>query len=474
MHGTYIYMHSTPRAYHPSKLIGMALLAQQLSALKGLVDAAPSSSVRDQLLGSHAESIKAQILNKPVTEEEVKSLTAVIQGMQFSADQKSELLVALSTSLLRANKGASGSGKSQVMVDLVPYLTGKEWDMIHDGALGLKVKLRKLSDVLMKLGCLYPGEPSKGHVVSLLKQCGHDELSDPQTFNLNLKLVKNYITEARKKAKVDDSGRVHIDVYNGNPKDLPKDIYQKAYAEEGPCGRQEGLKAHSVGPLRGSHKDMRPQAISSAANTCQMTQLASFASMMASFVRGDGQHANQQTAAVQAPVHVPAPAPTVQAPAQPSVSTTAVVAAEPQANETVNVPPPISPAKQAKAMAAAWGQDPAEEDEDLPHRGRGRGRGRGRRGRGGRGSGRGRGRGRGAMKKPAAIAMKRPAAAMPVAETAPKVLKRPSTHLGDNGRSRGKDITGLSWGERMKQRPNGCSGCRWTPGCCPSCWRKGR
>ena len=166
----------------------MAMLAQQLSALKGLVDAAPSSSVRDQLLGSHAESIKAQILNKPVTEEEVKSLTAVIQGMPFSEVQASELLVALSTSYLRANKAASASGKSQVMVDLVPYLTGKEWDMIHDGALGLKVKLRKLSDVLMKLGCLYPGEPSKGHVVSLLKQCGHDELSDPQTFNLNLKL----------------------------------------------------------------------------------------------------------------------------------------------------------------------------------------------------------------------------------------------------------------------------------------------
>ena len=447
----------------------MAMLAQQLSALKGLVDAAPSSSVRDQLLGSHAESIKAQILNKPVTEEEVKSLTAVIQGMPFSEVQASELLVALSTSYLRANKAASASGKSQVMVDLVPYLTGKEWDMIHDGALGLKVKLRKLSDVLMKLGCLYPGEPSKGHVVSLLKQCGHDELSDPQTFNLNLKLFKNYITEARKKAKLEDCGRVHIDVYNGNPKDLPKDIYQKAYAHEGPCGRQDSLKANTVGPLRGSHKDMRPQAMSSAANstTCQMSQLASFASMMASFVRGDGQHANQQTAAVQAPVHVPAPAPAVQAPAQPSVSTTAVVAAEQQANETVNVPPPISPAKQAKAMAAAWGQDPLEEDDDLPHRGRGRGRGRGRRGRGGRGSGRGRGRGRGAMKKPAA--MKRPAAN--TAEHGPKVIKRPSMHSGT--RSRGKEIPGLSWDQRLKERPNGCSGCRWTPGCCPSCWRKG-
>ena len=75
------------------------------------------------------------------------------------------------------------------------------------------------------------------------------ELSDPQTFNLNLKLFKGYITETRKKAKVEDSGRSHIDV------------------------------------------------------------------------------------------------PAAQQPAQPSVSTTAVVAVEPQANETVNTPPPISPAR---------------------------------------------------------------------------------------------------------------------------------
>jgi hypothetical protein len=58
------------------------------------------------------------------------------------------------TSLLRASKAASASGKSQVIVDMVPYLTAKEWDMINDGALGWKVKLRKLAEVLMKLGCL--------------------------------------------------------------------------------------------------------------------------------------------------------------------------------------------------------------------------------------------------------------------------------------------------------------------------------
>ena len=64
------------------------MLAQQLSALKGLVDAAPSRSVREQLLGSHADSIKAQILNKIITKEEVTTLTTVIQGLPFSGPRR--------------------------------------------------------------------------------------------------------------------------------------------------------------------------------------------------------------------------------------------------------------------------------------------------------------------------------------------------------------------------------------------------
>lgn len=83
----------------------------------------------------------------------------------------------------------------------------------------------------MRLLCCYPGEPTKGHVMSVLKQCGHHELDDPQTFNNNLKLFKGSITEARKNTKNEnDAGGLHIDVYNGNPKDLPKSIYMRHMA----------------------------------------------------------------------------------------------------------------------------------------------------------------------------------------------------------------------------------------------------
>ena len=197
----------------------MSMLAQQLSALKGLVDAAPSSSVRERLLGSHADSIKAQILNNTISDEEVKSLTGVIQGLPFTAEQQSELLVALSTSLLRAQKGAhQGTSRSQVIVDLIPYLTSKEWESMNDAALALKVKLRKLADILIRLDCMYPNEPTKVHVVSVCKSCGHPELNDPQTFNMNLKLFKGYLTDARKRGKHErDAGSPHIGLYNGNP-----------------------------------------------------------------------------------------------------------------------------------------------------------------------------------------------------------------------------------------------------------------
>ena len=384
------------------------MLAQQLSALKGLVDAAPSRSVREQLLGSHADSIKAQILNKIITKEEVTTLPTVIRGLPCSAEQKSGLLMALSTSLLRAQKDAGATPKSQVIVDLLPYLTASEWGQMQDKALSLRVKLQKMADIYIKLSCWYPGEPTKGLAVSTLKRC-HPELEDPQSFNSHLKVFKGLLAQARKRAKSEggqDGSRV--DLYNGNPKDLPKSIYMKAYSDDDPpLGPQDnGHSSNAIcGPLRGTDKDMKP-AGSASSNACssmpQMAQLATFASMMASFVKGDGQHGVQQTpvqAPAQVPAQVPAPAPAVQQPAEPSVSTAALQmlpAQAAQADAAVNTPPPISPAKQAKAMAAAWGQEePRDDDGRAPGRGRaGRGRGRGRGGRG-----RGRGRGRVAMKQ---------------------------------------------------------------------------
>ena len=65
------------------------------------------------------------------------------------------------------------------------------------------------------------------------------------------------------------------------------------------------------------------------------------------------------------------------------------------------------------------------------------------------------------MKRPAGL-MKRPAAASSV-----KVQKRSDESCLAKPK---KACSAAEWRRRLKLRPNGCGKCRYTPGCCPSCF----
>ena len=68
---------------------------------------------------------------------------------------------------------------------------------------------------------------------------------------------------------------------------------------------------------------------------------------------------------------------------------------------------------------------------------------------------------------PSSSGMKKPAASAKV-----KACKK---SFGSGKRSQGHHGSGkikITPAERVKLRPNGCSGCRYTRSCCPSCWTK--
>ena len=85
--------------------------------------------------------------------------------------------------------------------------------------------------------------------------------------------------------------------------------------------------------------------------------------------------------------------------------------------------------------------------------------------------------------------MKKPAATVGSKVTVPplsavKSMKKPAASakvkackksFGSGKRSQGHHGSGkikITPAERVKLRPNGCSGCRYTRSCCPSCWTK--
>lgn len=143
----------------------------------------------------------------------------------------------------------------------------------------------------------------------------------------------------------------------------------------------------------------------------------------------------------------------------PRASTMPASAAEASAAEQL---PPLSPSEQANAMMAAWNakadqkrdEKKGDDDEDT-----------------------------GAdvvVKRPC---MKRPAANgiggghdLPNTKPKPKAKSQPKSKAKSQPKSKAGskpkyDVTKLSQSQRLKLRPNGCSKCRWRPGCCNSCWK---
>lgn len=79
--------------------------------------------------------------------------------------------------------------------------------------------------------------------------------------------------------------------------------------------------------------------------------------------------------------------------------------------------------------------------------------------------------------------LKRPASAMkrPAASSSVKVMERPASAQSMALQTPEKDpVTGKNWKgtittkERLKRMPEGCSSCRYVPGCCNSWWIKRR
>ena len=135
------------------------------------------------------------------------------------------------------------------------------------------------------------------------------------------------------------------------------------------------------------------------------------------------------------------------------------------ASTTAEQLPPLSPSEQANAMMAAWNakadhkreEKKGEDDEDADES---------------------------VMKKPC---MKRPAAngiggnshEPPSTKPKPKAKSQPKSKAKSQPKYKAKsaggkpkyDVTKLSQSARLRLRPNGCSKCRWKPGCCDSCWK---
>lgn len=467
----------------------MSIYAKQVAALADMVKHVDMAT-KSQLLASHCESLMRQLASKMLTEDEVKVVNQVVQDSVFEPSQKGKLTVALSNCMLRQHGQLSGRKVPQKLVDLGPYLTQSEMTSLQ-GAIGLNSKVHVLAGALMRLNLTNPNEQAYGTCIQFLCNLGNGELKDPNSFLACVNLLKGMMKDHRKASR---QALTYISEYNGVPSELPSDLYDSAYQTEKPLGTPSSTVTAKIGPLRKTNKGV--SSSSSSSHTQSMDPFQGFTGLVQSFVTAlnharqpdpPTSHSQPVLALANTPFNEPPPNEGASHAVVPVAKTTPVESQDDQTRQ--NQPVPLSPSSQARQMLEAWGHDGSE--HGPPSRGRGRGHGRGR----GRGRGRGahvdqanghetqdghdhvRGRGRG-LKRPAARSEggrcmkarakpKAKAKAKPTARPKAKaILRRPAAA------HRGRDVPGMTWEQRLEQRPNGCAGCRWKPGCCPSCWAR--
>ena len=83
------------------------------------------------------------------------------------------------------------------------------------------------------------------------------------------------------------------------------------------------------------------------------------------------------------------------------------------------------------------------------------------------------------MKRPAAFGIGGNSFEPPSTKPKPKAKSQPKSKAKSQPKYKAKsaggkpkyDVTKLSQSAGLRLRPNGCSKCRWKPGCCDSCWK---
>ena len=487
--------------------VPIMMLMRQLESLCGLASACPNEKAKATLLDTHCQSMVAQMKGLTLTHDDVKGFSEALKTSVFTEDQVATLVAAASDSLLKAAAGQPARKATQKLVDLRPYLTQSEVASFQ-GPASLSVKIHLAVQCCMRVGLTNPSEPAAGTILKMIQQFNTKELADPQTFLNSLQLLKQQFKAERKKVgkEWDD---LYVLEYNGIPKDLPQQVFQRAFSKEPPSEIGGHAPLAPGGPLRINNNAIAGRR-NGQADSMNMTPMFTFASMVQNSLAhlnqaiclGHGVHghahghaplghghaalgnghaalAHGNTCASQAHDAQPLAIEDLRGKA---ATTTPALPVETKEEEPEVVDTKanksLSPAEQAQCMLSAW-EVPQEQDaggSGGKARGRGRGRGRG----GGRGRGRGRGKGKGkVVEDDSKMIMKskntknlKPMKTMKVKDTPKQTMKRPSASTLVRGvKHVGKEVSGVSWEERLKRRPHGCASCRWKPGCCPSCWK---
>lgn len=484
-------------------------MLRQIEGVRAIADSLADEGTRQRVLSAQAHSLQQQLKATVVTTDMVQQITMAIQESPFTASQKDSILAALSEKVLHGD-GKKGKKSTQELQDIGPFLTEEDVQYLTKTELNNLAKVTRLAEVYARVGCTNPTENTCGRAISFLKEYMQvPGLTDPPTF---LRSVQDFKAALKSAAKKTPGSSMHIAKFT-TPDALPDEVKNRLFSESKPSDMQSG-PVGIYGPLRKSHKSITGGAIAAASSSFEhgmmggMPSMPMMPSMMPMSVHGSPVMSMQQMMAMYAQYaqqclgqqgskaslpnlvvfgqgsqqghqnqgfsnqpgqqamqgvqkqvtggdqQQPAPAEDIVPYTPPR--------AEPQAQQSQSdTKSPMTAAEQADAMLDAWTSRKQQDEDDTESN---------------------------IQKKPAAAMKTAQPKAKAKAQAKGKAVASPKGSTVKKNQAKGKAAASpkgkaaamvtppkdvlkkMPKDERVKYRPLGCSKCRRSPGCTPSCF----
>ena len=192
-----------------------------LSAQSTIVDA----DVLQQVMCGQARTLEDRIRSSSSMDHQLATqLTQFIAQGPWLPAHKQQLVAALNDRLTQQTSSGTGRRRpNQTLLNFQAYMTAPLIDLLSSPASDM-AKLNGIVELCSKLGMDCPSEKTTQHIVSVFVAIAHKCAPDP-------KLAFGYVADFKRllKARCVPSQRHHITTYPENPRDLPAAIYDVVY-----------------------------------------------------------------------------------------------------------------------------------------------------------------------------------------------------------------------------------------------------
>jgi hypothetical protein len=176
---------------------------------------------------SMLNSLSSQITTLTITVDVAAELNQAISQSSFTEAEKGKLAAAVAKRFtMDCSVPHVGSKKTQHMAKPFNFLTNADWVKLKDPRVSMLTKLTTVADRLTNAGLIHPSEATTKAVVATVC-CVHCPDADGKLLYSTVTEFKSVLAATRK-----DAHTITVTNFPDNPRDLPSDVFSRAYPDD--------------------------------------------------------------------------------------------------------------------------------------------------------------------------------------------------------------------------------------------------